>query len=67
MNQTITQSACRVGARIEVGETADDYDYGTVVARDGDMVTVAWSLAQTETTQPVQSFTRLAIVEAAPT
>ena len=39
-----------IGARVEGGDTEEDYDTGRVVAVDGDQVTVAWQ-SGTRTTQ----------------
>lgn len=45
------EAVLTVGNHVEGGETDEDYDTGTVVAVDGDMVTVAWSNGERTTTE----------------
>lgn len=40
-----------IGMQVEGGRTDDDYDHGTVIAVEGDQVTVAWEQSQVKTTQ----------------
>lgn len=49
--ETVYVSPFPVGARVEGGDNADDYDTGRVTGVAGDEITVAWD-SGTRTTQP---------------
>lgn len=49
--------ALRVDDRVCGGQTAEDYDTGTVLAIDGDAVTVSWD-SGVRTTQPASLLRR---------